>query len=66
VAHVAAVTDLSVREAIACATTIPARVMGLRYRFSPPKAGSRANVIAFDLDRPRRLLTVFIDGKRWV
>ena len=62
-------THLSLAEAHACATAVPAKLFGLRERFDLPKAGKKAQFIAFDIDKTRkhwkaRIQTVYIRGQR--
>ncbi len=71
VVHAAAATDLSLGGALRCATSIPARLLGLRYRLGALKKGGRAHVIAFDITRAGgrvrpRLQAVFIRGRQWL
>lgn len=71
VVHAAVATDLSLREALMCATAVPAHVLGLRYRLDFLKPGARADVIAFDVEQTRRgarprLHAVFIRGRQRV
>lgn len=61
-------TDLSLEEAFRCASTNPARLFGLRRRFSLPKVGARADFVAFDmmpasggLEKPR-VCASFVNG----
>ena len=69
VANAARVTDLSLEQAFAAATTIPARVLGLRHRFAPPQVGKKAEFLVFetgspDTDKHVKLHGVFIAGGR--
>jgi N-acetylglucosamine-6-phosphate deacetylase len=56
VVNVAQVTDLSLAEALACATTTPAAFFGLDAPFGPPRPGQAANLMVFEIDR---------SGARW-
>ena len=72
VVNAAQVTDLSLEQAFACATTVPARLLGLQHGFAAPKKGARANLIVFELDEEKRnrphatIRGVFIHGERRV
>ena len=50
VVNVAWATDLTLEQAFACATSIPARLFGLKGGLRRPSVGKRANFIAFDLE----------------
>lgn len=58
-------TDLSLAQAVACASTVPARLFGLK---TPPMAtpGRKANLMVFDLDKADRATArgVWIQGER--
>ncbi|MDQ1258084.1 MAG: Amidohydrolase family protein, partial [Candidatus Hydrogenedentes bacterium] len=58
--------DLTWKQTVACASTIPARVLGLPYRFNPPKVGKKADLVVFDVNKHGKAAVqcVFIDGKR--
>jgi len=71
VVNAARVTDLTLEQAFACATTIPAKLFGLRRRFALPKKGARANFLAFDTVHDRRtkrpnarIQCVYVNGER--
>ena len=70
VVNAACVTDLSLEQAFACATVIPADLLGVRHRFAPPTVGARADLMVFDIDKtePRRwkaaIRAVFVNGER--
>ncbi|MBN2307965.1 MAG: amidohydrolase family protein [Candidatus Hydrogenedentes bacterium] len=51
VVNAACVTDLTIEQAFACASTIPARLFGLRHAFVSPKVGMTAEFVAFDVDK---------------
>jgi len=62
-------TDLSLKEAYACVTSIPAKLFGVKHRFSLPEPGKRADFVVFDIRRtPPRwravIKAVFILGDR--
>lgn len=62
-------TDLTLEQAFACASSVPARLLGLRRRFDAPKAGKKADFVVFDTATTEerhavRVRCVFIDGKR--
>ncbi|GMU90948.1 MAG: hypothetical protein AMXMBFR4_00060 [Candidatus Hydrogenedentota bacterium] len=70
IVNAAHVTDFSLKHAFASATTVPAKLFRLPYRFPPPAVGAPASFIAFDIvparNRPRAVpQAVFIDGKRY-
>lgn len=50
VVHAAAVTDLTLSQAVACASTVPAKLFGLKPPTWPPREGAIAELIAFRLD----------------
>ncbi len=63
------VTDLSLKQALACAASVPARLFGLRHRFSYPRVGKKANFVAFTITKsPERwkahIKAVFIGGEQ--
>ena len=71
VVNAAWLTDLTLEQAFACATTIPAKLFGLRHRFALPKKGAKANFLAFDVAQDRKskkpkvgIRGVYIDGQR--
>lgn len=73
VVNAARVTDLTIEQAFACASTIPAKLFGLRHRFALPKKGAKANFLAFDVVQDRkfskpkaRIRCVYINGERKV
>jgi N-acetylglucosamine-6-phosphate deacetylase len=63
-AHAATVTDMTIAEAIASATTIPARLLGVRARFALPVAGARADFICFTPGAPPGLHAAYLRGER--
>ncbi len=67
VINAARTTDLTLEQAIACATTVPARILRIPLRFKPPRPGAKAEFIVFDIKKdPARwqavLRGVFLDG----
>ena len=69
VLNAAHATDLNLEQAFACATSVPARLLGIRHRFQLPKVGRKANFVAFETtntrNRPRAdVKAVFINGSR--
>jgi N-acetylglucosamine-6-phosphate deacetylase len=71
VVNAADVAGLSLEQAFACATSVPAALFGQEPTPWPPRAGVPANLVAFGLDRsasPERaeVECVFIDGERRV
>ena len=63
------VTDMSLQQAYASASTIPAKLFGLKHRFQLPSVGKRPNLIVFELDTTGvewelQVHGVFIDGER--
>ncbi len=68
VVNAARVTDLTLEQAVACATSVPAKVLGVRLHFKHPRAGEKAEFIVFDIKKDATnwhaiLRGVFIDGK---
>jgi len=62
-------TGLSLEQAFACATSAPAKTLGVRLPPSHAKLGRRADFIVFEINRrssaPKpRILAVFIEGRR--
>ena len=71
VVNAARVTDLSLEQAFASATTIPARLLGLRRRFDLPKQGKKASFVVFEINKSKphwkvAVRAVFIDGAQVV
>jgi N-acetylglucosamine-6-phosphate deacetylase len=69
VVNAARVTDLTLEQAFACATSTPARLFGLRHRFELPKKGKKASFVAFNIDKTKKdwrttICSVFIRGDR--
>ena len=70
VVNAARVTDMTLEQAFASATSIPARLLGLRHHFRAPTVGAHANLILFDIEKTRNdkwkavVRCVFIDGER--
>jgi N-acetylglucosamine-6-phosphate deacetylase len=70
VVNASEVTDLSLEQAFASASTIPAQRLGIKRRFSLPKVGTKADLVLFDIERDARgsakavVRGVFIDGVR--
>ncbi|HQE76384.1 MAG TPA: amidohydrolase family protein, partial [Candidatus Hydrogenedentes bacterium] len=63
------VTDLTLMQALACASSIPARLFGLKHPFRLPKPGTKANFVAFTITKSHEkwktnLKAVFIDGEQ--
>lgn len=62
-------TDLTLEQAFACATRIPASLFGVKRRWRPPVAGKKASFLVFSLDRTKSppkasIEAVFVDGRR--
>jgi len=72
VVNAAHVTDMTLEQTFASATSIPAKRLGLRHRFLQPTVGTRANLILFDIEKIRNnkwktiVRCVFVDGERKV
>ncbi len=69
VINTAQTAEISLGEAHACASTVPATLFGLQNRFAAPTVGSTANFIVFDVDRSAAqwksvLRGAFIRGER--
>lgn len=67
VVNVARVTDLGMDQAFACATSVPAKLLGLRHQFILPKAGKTAEFILFDIKKTKNdwraeLRAVYVNG----
>ncbi len=68
--NAAHVTDLSLEQSFACATTNPARLFKLDHEFSLPRVGKEADFVVLDLDESRRHLpridiqASFVHGRR--
>lgn len=63
------VTDLTIEEAVYCATRVPARVLGIPGKHAKPKTGEKAHFIAFDIDKSNdrweaALRALFLYGQR--
>lgn len=63
------VMDMTLAQAVAGATAIPARFFGLRHRFIPARVGKRADIIVFDIDKSKSrwkpvIRGVFVNGDR--
>jgi len=66
------VTDMSMAQAFASATTIPAKLLGLDYAFDLPTVGSKADFVVFDIEQCRQgsgkwqaaVHGVFVNGDR--
>lgn len=62
------VGGLTMRQAVASATTIPAQALGLKQlikRFAPPTVGARPHFVVFDIVNGRpKIHAVYIDGCR--
>lgn len=60
-------TDLTLAEAFASASTVPAKLLGVRRRFALPKVGQKADFIAYRVAGGKpKIQTVFINGKQCV
>jgi N-acetylglucosamine-6-phosphate deacetylase len=72
VVNASEVTDLSLEQAFASASTIPAQRLGIKRRFSLPKAGAKADLVLFDIEKDAGgsakaiVRSVFTSGKRRV
>ncbi len=70
VINAAHATDLTLEQAFACATTIPARILGVPARFPKPAVGTKADFVLFDAGhgRSRKPLAkahcVYVRGER--
>ena len=66
------VTDLSLEQAFASASTIPAKCLGIKRRFVLPRPGAKADLVLFDIDRDAQgnpeavVRSVFSNGVRRV
>ena len=71
VLNVASWTDLTLAQAFACASAVPAELFGVQRRDAAPKSGARANFMVLDIvrgvtrDTPK-LRAVIVDGVRVV
>ncbi|NIA14270.1 MAG: amidohydrolase family protein [Nitrospiraceae bacterium] len=64
VVNAARVTDLTLEQAFASASTIPAKLFGVRRRFALPRAGTKADFVAFDVvEDTARVRAVFVNGQ---
>jgi len=62
-------TDLTLEQAFACATSAPAKTLGVRLPPSGAKLGRPADFVVFEIDRGNpvakpKILAVFIEGRR--
>ncbi len=62
-------TDLTLEQAFASASTVPAKLLGLRHRFELPAPGKKANFVVFELRgatgrHKAKVCGTFIDGIR--
>ncbi|MBN2307867.1 MAG: amidohydrolase family protein [Candidatus Hydrogenedentes bacterium] len=68
VANAARVTDLTLEQAFASASRVPAEALGLRPRPARPVPGKKADFVLFDLDEANQwkatVRAVFVDGRR--
>jgi N-acetylglucosamine-6-phosphate deacetylase len=69
VINAARVTDLTLAQAFASASSIPGNVFGLRHRFVAPRVGNKANFVVIDIDKsePKWRVArraIFIAGQR--
>jgi N-acetylglucosamine-6-phosphate deacetylase len=59
------VTDLSLQQAFASATTVPAKALGVRADFAPPAVGKKANFVLFDVKAGKaHAQRVYLHGAR--
>lgn len=69
IVNTARVTDLTLEQAFACATTVPAALLGLKRRFTLPREGAAADFVVFDIDQSQPtwkavVRGTFVDGVR--
>jgi len=70
VVNAARVTDMTLEQAFASATSIPAKRLGLRHHFRAPTVGAHADLILFDIEKAQNgtekavVRYVFVDGER--
>jgi cytosine/adenosine deaminase-related metal-dependent hydrolase len=69
VLHAFQFADMTLAQAFAGATTIPARLLGLPRTSFPPRVGRRADFIVLDIDKSQlrwraAVHAVFINGAR--
>ena len=69
VVNAARVTDMSLQQAFASATSIPAKLLGVKQRFTLPSLNKKANFIVFEVDTSSEeweavVQGVFIDGEQ--
>lgn len=62
-------TDLTLEQAFASASTVPATVLGLKHRFDLPRRGKKADFIVFELTGPKgrqkaKVRASFVNGRR--
>ena len=62
-------TDLSLEQAFASASSVPAKLLGLNHRFELPQRGKRADFVVFELAGPKerhkaKVCGVFVNGRR--
>jgi len=62
IVNAARVTDMNLEQAFAAATTIPARLLGLRHRFALPQVGRKADFLVFDIRKTRTSWTPVVRG----
>ena len=60
---------MTLEEAVASTTTIPAKLLGVKHAFSLPSVNRRANFVVFDIDKQQPqwravVRAVFVDGER--
>ena len=64
VVNAARVTDLTLGQAFASASTIPAKLLGVRRRFALPRAGAKADFVAFDVVKDQACVrAAFVNGQ---
>ncbi len=65
VVNAARVTDMSLEEAFASATHVPAKLFGLKRRFRLPAIGAKPDFVAFDvIERKVEVRAAYVDGGR--
>ena len=62
-------TDLTLRQALASASSVPANLLGLKHPFRLPKTGTKANFMAFTITKGQEkwktnIKAVFVDGEQ--
>lgn len=63
--NLAAHTELSLAQAFACASQVPARLLGVRRGYAPPRVRRLADFLVVDVtDGTPRVQAAFIDGRK--